>query len=105
MPWLTVCCKSRMPSASIFLRSDSRFSRSTRNLYSPEPDNDCRRQAHAVAGDGVVGLRKGLQSQVVQKYLVPGQNEIETLILQPPRVEHRAAAKTFPQDSDVAAGN
>src|SRR5262249_24868896 len=30
---------------------------------------------------------------------------IETLILQPPRVEHRAAAKAFPQDADIAAGN
>src|SRR5262249_11265907 len=28
-----------------------------------------------------------------------------TLILQPPRVEHGAAAKAFPQDADVAAGN
>jgi hypothetical protein len=34
MPWLTICWKSRMPSPSIFLRSDSLFSRSTRNLYS-----------------------------------------------------------------------
>jgi len=63
------------------------------------------RQAHAVAGDGVVGLGKGLQPEVVQKYSVPGQNEIETLTLKLTRVEHSAAAKAFPQDTDLAAGN
>src|SRR5262249_50443352 len=71
----------------------------------PKADDDCWSQAHAVAGDGVVGLGKGLQPQIVQKYFVPGQNEIETFILQLTRVEHRAAAKTFPQDTDLAAGN
>src|SRR5262245_46499144 len=71
----------------------------------PKPDDDCCRQAHAVAGDGVVTLRKGLQPQVVQKYSVPGQNEIETLTLKLARVEHSAAAKAFPQDADLAAGN
>jgi len=52
-----------------------------------------------------VGLGKGLQSQVVQKHPIPGRNEIETFILQLTRVEHRAAAKAFPQDADLAAGN
>src|SRR5262245_33122285 len=50
-------------------------------------------------------LRKGLQPQVVQKHPIPRQNEIETLILQLTRVEHSAAAKPFPQDADLAAGN
>src|SRR5262249_19936703 len=45
------------------------------------------------------------QPQIVQKYSVPGQNEIETLTLKLTRVEHSAAAETFPQDTDVAAGN
>src|SRR5262249_42899599 len=32
-------------------------------------------------------------------------NEIETLTLKLTRVEHSAAAETFPQDTDLAAGN
>ena len=36
MPWLTICWNSLIPSASIFLRSDSLISRATRNLYSSE---------------------------------------------------------------------
>src|SRR5262245_61349768 len=50
-------------------------------------------------------LRKGLQPQVVQKHPIPRQNEIETLILQLTRVEHSAAAKALPQNTDLAAGN
>src|SRR5262249_17573030 len=47
----------------------------------------------------------GLQPEIVQKHSVPGQNEIETLTLKLTRVEHSAAAKAFPQDADLAAGN
>src|SRR5262249_3970214 len=58
----------------------------------PEPENDCCSRAHAVAGDGVVGLRKGLQSQVVQKYLVPKPsffNSRGSSTVPPPKRFHR----------------
>ena len=71
----------------------------------PEADDDCRGQTHAVAGDGVVGFGERLQPQVIQKYSVPRQNEVEALILQPARIEHGAAPKAFPQHADIAAGN
>src|SRR4029077_4071764 len=71
----------------------------------PKPDNEGRGQAHAVAGDGVVGLRDGLQPQIVQKYLVPGPNEVEPLVLELARIEHGAAAEAFPQHAHMAARN
>src|SRR5215831_7686647 len=96
---------SRLHQHLLVIWSDRLVEHGDRVALQPKPDIDCCSQAHAVAGDGIVGLGKGLQSQVVQKDLVPGQNEIETLILQQPRVEHGAAAKAFPQDTDLAAGN
>src|SRR5262249_44263930 len=69
------------------------------------PHDDRCRQVHAVAGDGVVGFGEGLQPQVVQKNAVPGRNEIEALVLEEPRVQHRALAETLPQNTDVAAGD
>src|SRR5262249_56821005 len=59
----------------------------------------------AAGGRGVAGVRKGWHPKVEKKALVPGKKEIKPLILKPPRVEHRAAAKALPQDTDVATGD
>ena len=87
------------------IRPDRLVEHGHRVALQPKSDNECRSQAHAVAGDGVVGLREGLQPQIVQKYLVPGPNEMETLILELARIEHGAAAEAFPQHADMAARN
>ena len=68
-----------------------------------QPESDT--QARAIAGDGVVGFRDGLQPQILKKYLVTEPNEVETLVRKLMRIEHGAAAEAFPQNPDMAAGN
>src|SRR5262249_33642427 len=95
---------SRLHQHLLVIWSDRLVEHGDRVALQPKPDIDCCSQAHAVAGDGVVGLRKGLQPRVVKKPSIQGKNEIEPLILHLTRVEHSAAAKAFPQDTDLAAG-
>jgi hypothetical protein len=64
-----------------------------------KPGVDRRRQAHAVAGDGVVSLRDGLQPQIVHEQFVPRPNEVEALVLQLPWIEHGTPAEAFPEDA------
>ena len=74
-------------------------------MLQSKPDIDRRIEIHAVAGDGVVCLRQRLHPQVIEKDFVPRPKEVDALVLQLAWVEHGAAAETFPQDSDLAAGN
>ena len=71
-------------------------------VLEPEPDVDRRRQIDAVLGDGVVGVGRGLQPQVIEEQLVPRQQHAHALVLQQARVELRAAAEPLPQNSDMA---
>ena len=89
----------------LVIRSDRLVQHGHGIALQAKPHDDRCVQVHAVAGDGVVGLGDGLQPQVVQKHLVPGRDEIKTLVLQEPRVEHGAVAEPLPQHADIAAGH
>ena len=75
---------------------------------------DLRLDVDAVLGNGVVGLLRGLQPQVVEVELVPRPDDVEAFFAQFARIEHRAAAdpapaidvdavEALPQHADLAA--
>src|SRR6202040_3509091 len=60
-------------------------------------------QADAIPRNRVIALCYGLQPKIIQKYLVPRQSDAHPFVFQQIRIEHGAATKSFPQDTDIAA--
>src|SRR4051812_9179114 len=67
-----------------------------------QPKTDVYRcsQAHTVLGDGIDGLRHGLQPQIVQKQLIPRQKAAKALTSELTRIKHRTVAETLPKDAE-----
>ena len=77
------------------------------------PDVYLRGNVHAILGDGVDCLGRGLQPQIINEQLVPRPNEVQAFVLQLAGIQGSAAAeapavevrsvKALPVDADPAA--
>src|SRR5664280_3687514 len=64
------------------LRTDKFVEHGDGVMQQLKPDTDLSDYAHAVLGNSVVCLRRGMQSQVIKEQLVPRPDNVETFISQ-----------------------